>query len=305
MASVARTQNSVDTTEQRTIEIRRIRIRTSDHEQLVGRTFVPADRQDDPVAAILLAGGTGIPRYFYDAFATYLAQNGYAVLSFDYRGIGESAPDRLRGYQASKLDWGRLDLSAAFDRLQLEWPNVPYLFFGHSVGGQLVALMRGAEKLSAVATYGSAFGYWGGMDGSYKYFVASLWYVGIPVLTSVFGYAPAQRLGLGVDLPRDVARDWARWGKRSDYFADEIGGEPGFAEIRAPWKAFVACDDEIATPSNAHGLYDMYATDIVVDRLLPARFGYDDIGHLKFFSRARQEAWPVVVEWFDRFTLGE
>src|SRR5258708_34295879 len=40
--------------------------------------------------AILLNSGTGIPRRFYGAFAQHLADRGFAVLTYDYRGIGES-----------------------------------------------------------------------------------------------------------------------------------------------------------------------------------------------------------------------
>ena len=40
--------------------------------------------------ALLLNGGTGIPRQFYAPFASHLAGRGFTVLSYDYRGIGGS-----------------------------------------------------------------------------------------------------------------------------------------------------------------------------------------------------------------------
>lgn len=39
---------------------------------------------------ILICPATGITKNFYHSFATWLSQQGYNVLSFDFRGIGES-----------------------------------------------------------------------------------------------------------------------------------------------------------------------------------------------------------------------
>ncbi len=55
--------------------------------------------------AILLNSGTGIPRRFYGAFAQHLADRGFAVLTYDYRGIGQSdAPS-----SAAVEHWGAVD----------------------------------------------------------------------------------------------------------------------------------------------------------------------------------------------------
>ena len=43
-------------------------------------------------AVAVIAGAMGVRRRFYRAFAAFLAENGIATLTFDYRGIGGSRP---------------------------------------------------------------------------------------------------------------------------------------------------------------------------------------------------------------------
>ena len=60
---------------------------------------------------ILICPATGITKNFYHAFAEWLNQQGYNVLSFDFRGIGQSLHGKLKDSNASINDWGQLDLS--------------------------------------------------------------------------------------------------------------------------------------------------------------------------------------------------
>jgi predicted alpha/beta hydrolase len=252
---------------------------------------------------IVIHPATAITQRFYKAFAMYLAERGYGVLTYDLRGIGLSRPPKLAGFPASKLDWAKLDMSAAFDQLALLWPDLPRCAFGHSLGGQFFALLDRPEDLTAIVTYGSGFGYWGNIDGAYRYFVAALWYLVVPMGTRIFRYMPAKRLGMAEDLPAAAARDWARWGRRPEYFTSEIGHLPGFTALRAPWKAFLAADDDVATRKNAEALYALYPhAQIDIEILHPARFGCKELGHLRFFSRTNRPAWHVVADFFDRFT---
>jgi predicted alpha/beta hydrolase len=43
----------------------------------------------------------GLKQSFYSNFATYLSENGYVTITFDYRGIGKSKPKTLKGFDAS------------------------------------------------------------------------------------------------------------------------------------------------------------------------------------------------------------
>ena len=60
---------------------------------------------------IVLAGATGVPQGFYRYFAEAAVSRGFEVITFDSRGIGESAPKSLRGFEMNYLDWAQLDLA--------------------------------------------------------------------------------------------------------------------------------------------------------------------------------------------------
>jgi predicted alpha/beta hydrolase len=64
---------------------------------VVLRAFEPST----PVrASLVLPSAMGVAQHFYAKFAEWLAGQGYFVVTFDYRGIGLSAPASLRGASA-------------------------------------------------------------------------------------------------------------------------------------------------------------------------------------------------------------
>ncbi|MEM9053259.1 MAG: alpha/beta fold hydrolase, partial [Bacteroidota bacterium] len=95
-------------------------------------------------SAIMIAPATGIKRQFYAAFARHLGESGFAVLTFDNRGIGQSIDGSLNKGNPSLTNWGKLDMPAVLEYLKIEVPNSDYHLIGHSAGGQLVGLMKNA-----------------------------------------------------------------------------------------------------------------------------------------------------------------
>ena len=69
----------------------------------------------ESIGTIILSSATGIKKEFYINFARFLVQNGYRVLLYDYRGIGESAPVNLKTSQSYMHEWGTLDMNAVLD----------------------------------------------------------------------------------------------------------------------------------------------------------------------------------------------
>jgi predicted alpha/beta hydrolase len=88
-------------------------------------------------AVVLIPGAMGVRQDYYFAFAQYLAQQGYAALTFDYRGVGFSAPPSLRGFRATATDWAEKDYNAALHAAKSWLPDQPLLVAGHSLGGRL------------------------------------------------------------------------------------------------------------------------------------------------------------------------
>ena len=66
---------------------------------------------------VLVCPATGITKQFYHQFCVWLQAQGYAVMVFDFRGIGDSLAGPLKNSKASIVQWGQLDIPAAIDTL--------------------------------------------------------------------------------------------------------------------------------------------------------------------------------------------
>src|SRR5262245_61297245 len=93
-------------------------ITTADGFDLAAQTFGDATSCR---AGVLLVGAMGVDQQYYAAFAEWLAGQGFFVVTFDYRGIGDSRPARfresLRGFHADVSTWATRDVPAAVDFL--------------------------------------------------------------------------------------------------------------------------------------------------------------------------------------------
>lgn len=92
-------------------------------------------RTDLERPVVIINAATSVRCRHYSRFADYLFANGFDVITYDYRGIGESRLGSLRGFKASWSDWGTRDFEAILRRAQREFPGQPIDVVGHSFGG--------------------------------------------------------------------------------------------------------------------------------------------------------------------------
>lgn len=213
---------------------RDVALRTADGHSLAASAWEP---ECLPRGAVLINSATGVKRGFYAPFASFLAERGLLVLSFDYRGIGGSRPGSLALCDARMRDWGQQDAEAALQWLLERTPRVALV--GHSFGGQALGLMPGASRLQAALLVAAQSGYWRHWRGLHRLGLWALWHLLIPGLCTACGYFPGRVLGSAQDLPSGVAREWARWGRFPGYVADDEGGAlaAGFAGLTLPIRA--------------------------------------------------------------------
>lgn len=274
-------------------------IPAADDVPLAATLYEPEASAAGPV--VLVNSATGVKRTFYDAFARHLAAEGLPVLTYDYRGIGGSRPERLRGFPARVRDWGELDLSGAIAWLVRQLPDRPIVAIGHSLGGQIVGLAPNTDRLSAMLTVGAQSGWWRHWPAPRRYLLACLWYVAMPASAALLGYFPAQRLALGEDLPGGVAREWARWCRSPQYMVDDAGAplRPYFDRFSGPLLALSFTDDRLAPPPAVSALVELYSSAALRRQHLdPRSLGLSSLGHFGFFrERARTALWEPTVAW--------
>ena len=108
------------------------RFKSKDKSELFAHAF---PSEDPPKAIICMIHGHGEHIERYEHLAHALNDAGYAMIGFDHRGHGQSAG--VRGYIPSYetlLD----DIEAFIAEASAYYPNTPYFFYGHSMGGNLV-----------------------------------------------------------------------------------------------------------------------------------------------------------------------
>src|SRR5687768_10537965 len=88
----------------------------------------------EALGTVIVHGATAVPSGYYRRFAEFLAHHGLRVLTYDYRGIGRSRPEALRGFRASMSDWARLDADAAHRLVAERFPGEGVATIGHSFG---------------------------------------------------------------------------------------------------------------------------------------------------------------------------
>jgi predicted alpha/beta hydrolase len=243
-------------------------------------------------AVAVIHSAAAVPRGYYGAFAQWLASRGYAVLSYDYRGIGGSRRSALRDEGASMADWAVLDMSAALAAAHARRASqgLPLLLIGHSFGGNSVAFAKGVETADAILMVGSQVSnprLYPGVHGWVADFFLRVW---VPTVTQLVGYAPGWAIGSGEGMPPGVALQWARWSlTRGWAFADAaMRPHRGAASVLAPVHLWNISDDlRYAPPRAVDALAEQFRQAAVQrHELTPADVGLDKLGHFGPFRRS-------------------
>jgi predicted alpha/beta hydrolase len=262
--------------------------------------------------AVLINSATAVPRKVYRGFAGYLARRGCAVLTYDYRGTGDSRQKSLVGYnqvkslagfKASMADWAALDATAAVAWMRERYKTLPLAYVGHSFGGQALGLLGNNTEVSRALLIAAQAGYWKLMATPERYRVyAMLNFAGLP-LTRALGYAPAWG-GVGMDLPKGVFEQWTKWVMSPRYLFDDgtLGTALGhFGNYTGALRALCLTDDPWATRPAVELLCSGF-TSIKPEILsiAPSDAGATKIGHLGFFRpEHRDTLWRGAAEWLE------
>jgi predicted alpha/beta hydrolase len=266
--------------------------------------------ETSPKAAVLIGGAMGVRQDYYAPFAAWLAAQGYWVMTFDYRGMGDSrAPAHarsLRGLDADLFDWVR-DYDTAIDALLARSRDVPLYLIGHSLGAQLPGLLRNRGRVAGMVSVAAGSGYWRDNAPQLKRMVLYFWHVLVPLATALCGYFPGKRIGKVGDLPRGVILQWRRWCLAPRYHVG-AEGEPvrlQFEQVRFPVVALSITDDELMTERGTRVLIDCYANaPRRIERISPADVKAKRIGHFGFFRDQFQSSlWARSVALLQGFRV--
>ena len=284
--------------------VTRVRFPALDGYSLGGFLHLPAD--EELGHAVVFATGGGIRADVYRHFLSYLASHGIAVLAFDYRGIGESRPARLRGFVAGFEDWAEYDAGGAIEWMAKRYPNACLTGMGHSIGALMIGGPTRAAKLAQLVLIAPHTGYHGDYGLGVRWMVRVAWGVAGPPLRWLFGYFPASLVGLGEDLPARVSTQWGTH-TRPRIRVGAHGGDPireqrlldQIAALRKPALVLSASDDPWAPEAGIRRALFAYRNLMVVRSVLdPASLAMPKTGHWGYFRRRTGSAiWPPILRF--------
>ncbi|RYF59414.1 MAG: alpha/beta fold hydrolase [Comamonadaceae bacterium] len=260
-------------------------------------------------ASVIICAATSVRCRYYFRFAQYLYELGRDVVVFDYRGIGESRPARMRGFNANWRHWGERDFDAVLRYTLSAFENQPVDVVAHSFGGCAAGLAAQGHCIRRMVTVGAQFAYWRDYAAHKRLRMLLKWHVLMPVLTAALGYFPGRRLGWLEDTPAGVVRDWtapaASFGALPSMRLGARDVETGFARLKMALLAISLTDDEYGTPAAIARLLSLHtgarSTHL---RVAPADLGLTEVGHFAFFhARHQPDLWPIAAHWLAHAAL--
>lgn len=267
---------------------------------------------------VIINPATSVQSRYYSRFADFLHAHGFNVITYDYRGIGGSRPDSMRGFEASWLDWGSKDFEGVLQFARMCFKGHAILVAAHSVGGFLVGMAPSNHVIQRVFTMGSQFAYWRDYAKHKRFAMYLRWHIVMPTLTAIFGYFPGKRLGWLEDTPSGVVRDWVSPQPRFEdiyksgpqALSDEARNKlvESFTQVTAPTLALSVTDDEFGTIPAIHRLLSYFKNSPSTHlRIEPGSLGQPSIGHFAFFNaRYADTLWRIPLAWLrDGAVTGE
>lgn len=259
------------------------------------------DPSTTPKAAIQINSGTGVPRQFYRHFASWLASLGYMVVTYDYRGIGDSLYVDIRQMSGHIREWGELDAVAITDHIGSLLPDIPVIGIGHSMGGQVFGLQMNNDAYEKLICIAAQSGYWGCWEEPRQTRMKRLWGEWVPQSIKENGYFAGEAVG-NANLPAGIAESWAHWGLSPDYIVDDDGVplRKYFHRLTAPMHFIRFTDDETAPLRAVEALMGFYENaEVDLSAISPNDYGFEKIGHFGFFKKESELLWQAVSRVID------
>ncbi|WP_137937649.1 alpha/beta fold hydrolase [Chitinivorax sp. B] len=287
------------------MHVQAIQLVAADGYRLAASYFQPAVPNG---LALVINSATGVPRRYYRAFAAYLAERGTVVLSYDYRGIGDSVDIQFDQPSLRIRDWGVKDFEAALRWLMVHSDHQHLAVVGHSIGGQLLGLTPVVSQLSTALTVASQIGYWRHWPGHFRRWqMKSILGWAMPAVVKGFGKLPGFAMG-GVSLPAGIALEWARWCQHPAYFVDEQGLPlpTHFHRFRGRIRLYSIADDLFYAPPLAvvalAARFGAEQADVVFRQ--PSDWSLPGLGHFGFFrSSTPRHVWDEIANWLEQQTI--
>ena len=269
-------------------------IRTNDGTRIGISCYAP-ERSNEKV--IIIAPAVGLTHGYYNAFALFFGKQGFTVITFDYRGVGSSAPQKLSGYQANMHQWAAQDINAVLLFAKQQYPKQELIYIGHGIGGEIIGLAPASQYINEIILVSSALSCAKLWPWQYKIKIEGL--KGLAKLSgSIFGYFPGKPLNIYGDLPQGVVDEWANWCDNSNGLFDNFP-DNNYRKLNVPLLAFTFSDDWHCPPRAVKELLSRFENSTITwYHIKPKEIGLKKVGHINFFHfMMRPRLWELLLKW--------
>lgn len=249
---------------------------------------------------LIINSATGVKQQVYFSFAKYMSQNGFTVITYDYSGIGESKPKKMKNFESSMRIWGTRDFKTLTEFIKKEYPQEEKFCLGHSVGALILGMNADSaifRKFVFVATQDAYLG-----NLKFNIAVTALFGFGIalPITTTLLGYFPAHWFGLGETLPKGVAYDWRTLilhPKSTSRLYEK--NEVDFSKNLTQKTLIIHAEDDpwVTQKGMENLLKNVYPNLLKNFREIEiSESEKKEIGHINFFRSFNKKLWKIVLD---------
>ncbi len=272
------------------IDIKDVELTADNGKPVYATFFCP---KEEVKAAVVIAPALGVDKIFYQDFALWLASYGYLVTTFDYSSMGSADKVHYKESDTTITDWAVFDCKKILEQVSIEIKDKDIYWIGHSLGGQITAMIPNIGLVSKVITVASGSGYWRKNAAALKYKVWFLWYFVAPVSLKVLGYFPGKRLGMVGNLPFGVMKQWRAWCLHPHYLLgiENQAVQMAYQLFNKPMTSISFTDDQLMSAENINSLHGFFS-DISpkMIRISAEQLNIENIGHFGFFKKKFKSA---------------
>jgi len=269
-------------------------IKTKDGRKIKARAYVP---DEEAKGVIVISPSATVTQEFYFEIACFFRENNFAVISFDFRGTGDSAPLALKGFEASLANWALQDTDAVLRHTKNQFPKHELIFIGHGIGGEIIGLAPASQFINRIILVGCALScsrlrrwkerIW--IDVTKNFIKLTSW---------LFGYFPGKELKVFNSLPKGVVYEWIQWCNNENGLFDDFS-DHNYRRLQVPLLAFSFSDDWRSQEKGVQALLEHFDSAYITwHHINPKQLNRRRMGHSGFFKpRFKKIFWQQVLNW--------
>lgn len=276
--------------------MKRIDILTEDHYSLAAHLFEP---QISNQKVLLINSATGVKQQIYFSVAQFFADHGFTVITYDYRGIGLSKPDNMRGFEASMRVWGTTDYKSLTDYIKSNFEDYKKYCLGHSVGALILGMNPDSEIFEEFIFVGTQNAFVGNLRLKTKIEAYLGFGIVQPLFTLLLGYFPASWFGLGESLPSGSAFDWRILILNKKSTNNLLEKSADFSKkLRQKVLVIWAEDDAWLTEKGVKSLLENTYANLrpTYRHIYTSESEKGEIGHVNFFRSYNRKLWKILLD---------